>query len=762
MEASASTPYDILGVKQTDRSSNFSKAYRIRIREYRKDRLRTSGNRKITAEQFRLICRAYETLSDHDKRNKFDQNGEWIRNLPLENYTLQQLAACINDVFFKSLSVLQLTNAQDPQTGHTTLYCAARACNLEAVLYLIEQGTEPDLAQRTGSTALHVSAFYGHPEIVRCLLECGADYRKKNSDNSTAENESYDADVIKIFTDLKKTSFIQAAANQLDWFKDNINNMTQHIDEQYYVQRQTLLHCASKKGYLDLVRWLIEERSANLDIIDINLNSALHLAAYGGHKLVVEYLLKQGANLLLLNKWCLTAEQEGLIHGKSITNLFQSMREKNMFEMSANGIEWWFEYYFGGKSPNIMNDNGINLLYIACRHGQTSVAKWLLERGANVNIKLLQESESTPLHGAVYHGHISTVDLLLSYGADLNIKNVFGATPIDESRTDEMKQYLKRYRTNLEENKFFSIHLYSDGKKTGDEPLAKLQLNCDATYNDLINAMPDSIRNKYPNFSIARRPLNFDKNDTTILSAICRARYDRTKFVQLPLCITAHEKARYTHSGHILRDELPNYSMRDIYRKFASKCRTSSMKIRGQLNDNQTFTFENLSFTFPPNCANENLSIVIDYIISPDFNLFNLLQCICLFKTKYQDGSTKLNDMPTVLFTSEPNALLYNWIQPSAYWFSYRTRQTRLVSIGQTHAFVRHIDIIPSLLCLPPDMFISTADGKPFEIRSEPISCYYLKIREHNKKDFPHIAYHGTSIKAIESILMDGLVMPRN
>ncbi|CAF3929925.1 unnamed protein product, partial [Rotaria sp. Silwood1] len=196
-------------------------------------------------------------------------------------------------------------------------------------------------------------------------------------------------------------------------FKDNINNITQHIDEQYYVQRQTLLHCACKKGYIDLVRWLVDERKANLDIVDINGNSPLHLACYGGHISVVEYLLNKGANPLLLNKWCVTAEQEGSMYGTTITDLFESMRKRDMFDMAAKGIDWWFEYYFDDKSPNTVNDNGINLLYVACRNGQISVAKWLLEKGANVNIKLLEKSGSTPLHGAVYHGHVLIVDLLL-------------------------------------------------------------------------------------------------------------------------------------------------------------------------------------------------------------------------------------------------------------------------------------------------------------------------------------------------------------
>ncbi|CAF5100554.1 unnamed protein product, partial [Rotaria sp. Silwood1] len=188
------TPYDILGATQTDNDYRLRLAYYKRIHQYKQDRLQTPENRKITPEYFSLICRAYETLSDRDKRKKYDEDGEWIKHLPLENYTLQQLAAepeLANELKTRlKNATLREINAQDPQTGQTALYCAARICNVEAVDYLTEHGAESDLAQRTGSTALHVAAFYAHPEIVRCLLENGADYRKKNAGNNTAEDES--------------------------------------------------------------------------------------------------------------------------------------------------------------------------------------------------------------------------------------------------------------------------------------------------------------------------------------------------------------------------------------------------------------------------------------------------------------------------------------------------------------------------------------------------------------------------------------------
>ncbi|CAF3673449.1 unnamed protein product [Rotaria sp. Silwood1] len=759
MRASTLTPYDILGAKRNHNDYNLRLAFRAKIHEYTQDRLKTTGDRQITAEQFQLICRAYETLSDHDKRKKYNDTEEWISHVPLEKYTLQQLAS--EPELIETLksrledATLKTINSQDSLTGHTPLYCAARACNLEAVYYLTEQGAEPDLPQRTGSTALHVSAWYGHPEIVRCLLESGADYRKENAGKQTAEAESCNNDVKQTFATLKATPFVQAAANQLDWLKANFDSTKYHVDEQYHAQRQTLLHCAGKKGYMDLVRWLVEEHSANLDIVDINSNSALHLAAYGGHDSVVKYLLDRGANPLLLNKWCMKAEEEGSFHENKIKDIFESMCKRDMFEMAADGIDWWFEYYFGDKSPDTVNDDGTNILYVACRYGRTLIAEWLLKKGADINKKLLTKSESTSLHAAVYYGQISTVDLLLSHGADINIKNKYGSFAFDDARTDDMKRHLEQYRTNLKENKLLAVHLYGDGAKSGKEPLAKLQIHCNATYNDLVKAIPDSMRPNFSCFSIARRPLNFDDDNTTVLSAVYRARYGTSRFVQLPICITAHERARYMKAGHVLRDELPVSNANE----FQPNCPKLTMKICPS-DEKQTFTIKNLSFTFPNNCVDQDVIIDVEYILPPDIDNISLPGCACLFQTRY-GNRYKLKDMPTVLLAGEPNARLYNLAPLSSYWFSYRTGHTRLISIGETiHAFIRHENIIPSQLTLLPDMFIQAAVGKLFHSRDKPVSCYCLKICEHNKDVFPHIAYHGTNIKAIESILMDGLVMP--
>ncbi|CAF3510712.1 unnamed protein product [Rotaria sp. Silwood1] len=763
MAASATTPYSILGATKTSNDFQLRNLYRGLIHQFKADRQKPAKNRTITVEQFRKICRAYETLSDHEKRKLYDERQEWISDLAIPKYTLQQLAA-EPDLSLELRQRLQYAtlkeiNAQDRVTGHTPLYCAARACNIEAVRYLIEQGADPDRPQRTGSTALHVAAFYGHPEIVRCLLECGANYQLTNTHGNVAEKESFNDEVRNTFAELKQTPFVQAATNQLDWFKENIKNILKHIDTQYHAQQQTLLHCACKKGYLDLAKWFIERQSAAVDIVDINLNSALHLAAYGGHASIVEYLLNQGANSTLINKWGMTAEQEGLVNGTRITDLFRLMREKNMFQMAKDGMNWWFNYHFDSKSSNAVDNQGTSLLYIACRFGQTSVAKCLLDKGANINVQIPGKG-STPLHGAAFHGHLSTVQLLLSRGADVSIKNQYNATALDEAKGDEIKKLLQEHRNNLASDKCIPVHLFGDGKSFGNEPMVKVQLHCDATISDLIKAIPEPYHDKYRWFSIARSPLNFESETTTLISAVCRARYANSRFVDLPICLITYNSPRYMNSGYAQRNELASSNLRAFHSKFDSKCSDASFQIKAKSKDTQTYNIKNVSFTFAPGCADNNISIDVKYIFAPDRDNFQLPECVCLFQTNYTNKNDKLNDMPTITVNGETNVKLYTWMPNSAYWFSYSNQHNRLPRIGGLHALIRHVEFFSNTLCLPPDMFIEAAVGEKFQPRETPVICQYLKICDYDPQLFPHIAYHGTSINVIRSILMDGLVMP--
>ncbi|CAF3031427.1 unnamed protein product [Rotaria sp. Silwood2] len=101
--------------------------------------------------------------------------------------------------------------------GTTLLYSAARNNHFDLVKYLIEtcncsinvknedhseKSEESKLKASTGSTPLHVACFYGHLQIVKYLIENGADYFILNNINETPiQNGQCNKYVQKFFHD---------------------------------------------------------------------------------------------------------------------------------------------------------------------------------------------------------------------------------------------------------------------------------------------------------------------------------------------------------------------------------------------------------------------------------------------------------------------------------------------------------------------------------------------------------------------------------
>jgi ankyrin repeat protein len=572
--------------------------------------------------------------------------------------------------------------------------------------------------------------------------------------------------VKKVFIEFKQIDYVRVAANELDWFLKN--DLKQHQDKEYFAQHQTLLHCASKKGYFDLVRLLVVQRSANMDLVDLNGNSALHFAAFGGHIPIVNYLLKCGCDPTLRNRWGKTAEDEGSKHDNRIIDIFKCMRERDMFEMARTGVNWWFYYYFDKKSKDIIDSNGISLLYYACCFGQYSVAKWLLEHGANVNIQMKDKPKNTPLHGAKFRGHFLIVELLLEYGADINIKNDFGATVFDATISEEVnkdssnkiKELLSQYQRNLNSHKLINVYIYLD-EGNGEEPIVRLQIDHKTVYEDLLQALPENLWNEKCYFSIAGRPLNFEKTKTRVMSAVYCARHATSKLVDTPLRLTLHKT--------LLDKTRPQFTRQDNQlepRQFASifkKQKESNLfLLKGSFIDTQTFNIYNLTFTFSANCVKNDVTFKITTFCSSDVRNYGLPDAICFFKTTLFNAkkSNTLLALPIVSISHQSNARLYTLAMPSSYWFSSETHPNQLPMFGGIHAFIRHIDIIPNKLSLPPDIFIAAALGQPLTSRNTPMPCTCLVLGKRDTKSFPHVAYHGTNIEAVRSILADGLIIP--
>jgi hypothetical protein len=77
-------------------------------------------------------------------------------------------------------------NAQN-RIGWTPLHIASRLVqpNIDVVQLLLERGVDVNARAKDGCTALHEASAYGTPEIVRLLLEHGANVEMKNNNGRT-------------------------------------------------------------------------------------------------------------------------------------------------------------------------------------------------------------------------------------------------------------------------------------------------------------------------------------------------------------------------------------------------------------------------------------------------------------------------------------------------------------------------------------------------------------------------------------------------
>ena len=164
-------------------------------------------------------------------------------------------------------------DARDAQNDWMGIHLAARNGHLDIVRLLLEAGADKDAARQNGSTALHTAAWNGHLDVVRFLLEAGADKDAAAQSGGTALHtaaQSGNLDIVRLL--------LEAGADK-DAARKN---------------GSTALHTAAQFGYLDVLQLLVEA-GADKDAVMQNGATALSLAVQQGHADIVQLLQQEGA-----------------------------------------------------------------------------------------------------------------------------------------------------------------------------------------------------------------------------------------------------------------------------------------------------------------------------------------------------------------------------------------------------------------------------------------------------------------------------------
>jgi len=282
----------------------------------------------------------------------------------------------------------QGVNINAPLDGRTALHQAASAGHTDILKILLDAGADINARDRglfsQGADALYLASVSGHSDVVRELLSKGAKV------DSTEDNG---------WTSLIKAAQLGnvAVARVLLDFKADVNIRAK--------DGTTPILVAAQQGHTEIVKMLLEQ-GANVDTLTNDRSTPLMQAAQQGHFDVVKLLLINGAKV----------------------NARRDDNVSALYLASYNGhTEIAGILMDSGADVNTKTNDNVTALYTASGRGNTEIVKALIQKGADINSRNTID-EWTPLIRASDQGHLEIVKILLLNGADINMQDRDGWT----------------------------------------------------------------------------------------------------------------------------------------------------------------------------------------------------------------------------------------------------------------------------------------------------------------------------------------------
>uniref|UniRef100_A0A672RVS5 Ankyrin repeat domain-containing protein 26-like n=1 Tax=Sinocyclocheilus grahami TaxID=75366 RepID=A0A672RVS5_SINGR len=172
------------------------------------------------------------------------------------------------------------------------------------------------------------------------------------------------------------------------------------LSASYDVKEKDLgkVHKAAFSGDVVKLRQLAKKNDLNQ--LDKENRTALHIACACGHRDVVQFLVESKVKLNLCDNQ----------NRSALMKAVQCEQDRSVSLLLDHEAD-----------PNLVDINGNTALHLAARIPSLPVTLQLLEHSANINVQ--NKDGNTPLMLAVMENHADMTELLLKEGADVNVKN---------------------------------------------------------------------------------------------------------------------------------------------------------------------------------------------------------------------------------------------------------------------------------------------------------------------------------------------------
>jgi ankyrin repeat protein len=277
--------------------------------------------------------------------------------------------------------------AERPSPPEGTPLHYAAVCGLQGIvksLVVVEHG---NVDSWDYFTPLHVASSYGYLEVVRTLVEQGADMTAQDNRKKTPLHAAAGEGRVDVARFLVEHGADATALDMHGWIP---------------------LHWASLGGHVEVARFFIE-RGVDSTTRAYDGRTSLHVASEEGHVKVARYLLEHGADPRARAK-----------DGRTPLHLASNAG-------SLDIVRFLVEH---GADVTARANDGRTSLHVTSEVGNVKVAHFLLEHGAELTARA--NDGRTSLHLAVEMGRVELVHALSSQYTDTT--TVTTVRPLSQGR----------------------------------------------------------------------------------------------------------------------------------------------------------------------------------------------------------------------------------------------------------------------------------------------------------------------------------------
>ena len=303
----------------------------------------------------------------------------------------------------------------------TAIMKGAYGGHIDVVRFLMDNGADLSIENQQEQSVVMFAAAAGHLEIVQMIIDCDCHNRLYDGVDGSGE---------KILM-YGPTNAIQWAA--YNGHMEVVRTLYRHLNRGYwytYTKPFMGFYWGVIGGHLNIVEYYLPylRREHEIDRI-ISGGLGLMLAAYQNHTAIIERLLQDDVNNDFVKyrrkNWIGLNTPEGRLYFQEIRfgPLHAAIQQGHQESLRILLEHWMATYGADGR-----DDYGMSALHFAAAGGDLDMTKILIDNGAPVNGQ--SDIGMTSLMFAAEWGHVDIVTILIDKGADVSLVSAYDETAL--------------------------------------------------------------------------------------------------------------------------------------------------------------------------------------------------------------------------------------------------------------------------------------------------------------------------------------------